>query len=153
MRTLRRLESDQKEHRLLHQSPPSPRRPLWWSSWRWFRSVLVGKDVFWIVLKPGLVGRLGTRPIQGWNRAELKKNRKSHDPVWPGGLTRQNPVKNSVATCWFLFVFFLKRHHFDFFLNMDDPGDSMTQSKLKIRALDQARFKNYDFLYVAAWLR
>jgi hypothetical protein len=36
---------------------------------------------------------------------------------------------------------------------MDDPGDPMTRSKLKIRALDQARFKNYDFLYVAAWLR
>ena len=123
MRTLKRLESDQKEHRLLHRSPPSPRRPLWWSSWWLFRSVLVGKDDFLHSFETDLARRVDLGPNQpragtgpGW-----RKNRKSHDPVWPGGLTRQNPVKNSVATRWLLF-FFLKRHRFDFFLNRDWLG-------------------------------
>ena len=60
-----------------------------------------------IVLKLGLTGRprVGTR--LGW-----RKNRGRKNPVWPGGLTRQNSVKNSVVTRWFYF-FLLKRHRFD----------------------------------------
>jgi hypothetical protein len=49
-----------------------------------------------IVLKPGLVGRPGTRPTRGWNRAELKKKQgKKKSDV--SRLTRQDLVKNSVA--------------------------------------------------------
>ena len=57
--------------------------------------------------RPGPVGRPGTRPTRGWNRAGLKKKWGKKKP----GVTR-------LQTHWllFIFVFFLlKRHGFDFF--------------------------------------
>jgi len=88
-----------------------------------------------IVLKPGPARRVdlgpgrpeaGTGP--GW-----RKNRKSHDPVWPGRLgelTRQNPV----ATRWLLFFlfcfFFTKMTPFRIFFKIGiDLADPATRSK------------------------
>jgi hypothetical protein len=49
----------------------------------------------------------------------LEKNRKKKpDVTWlirrVDPVTWQDPVKNSVATVDFYFIFLLKRHHFDF---------------------------------------
>jgi len=42
-----------------------------------------------------------------------------------------------------IFVFLLKQRRFDFLKNGINPGDSMTWSKPRTRALDRAEFKNY----------
>jgi hypothetical protein len=80
------------------------------------QTTLVNWNHFIIVLKPSPARRVDPGPDQpgtgtgpGW-----WKNRKNHDPVWPGrpgGLTQQNPV----ATRWLLFFFLLKQHRFEFF--------------------------------------
>jgi hypothetical protein len=91
------------------------------------------------------------RPGLGW-----RKNKKNHDRTWPdqpGGLTQQNPVKNSFATRWLLFFLFfvlLKRHRFEFFLKIEiSLADPMTRSKPKTQILNRAShqtgFKNYGF--------
>ena len=71
-----------------------------------------------IVLKPGW-SKTGTR-------LSLRKNRGSHNPVWLGRLTRQNPVKNLIVTRWLFFLFFIKTTSFWFLKNRVDsvkPGD------------------------------
>jgi hypothetical protein len=45
-------------------------------------------------IRSGLVGRPETLPIRGWNRARLKKKQGKKKP----GATRQDPIKNPVAT-------------------------------------------------------
>jgi len=55
----------------------------------------------------------GRSGIQSWNRAGLKKNRGRKNPVWPSGLTWQDPVKNPIVTRWL--VFFIKTTSFWFF--------------------------------------
>ena len=89
--------------------------------------------------RPGPEGRPGTRPTRGWNQAGLMK--KLHKP-WPGvtrrvdPVTRQNPVKNPVATHWLLFLFlffFTKTTSFWIFFKIEiDPADPV-----KTRWLDQ----------------
>jgi hypothetical protein len=67
--------------------------------------------------RPGPVGRPGTRPTRGRNRAGLMKKQGKEKPGWPGGstrLTRQDPVTNPLTFVFFLF-FLLKRRRFDFF--------------------------------------
>jgi hypothetical protein len=63
-------------------------------------------------------------------------------------LTRQDPVKNLVATHWLLFFFLLKRRYFDFFFKKIDSDDLVTLLKLKTWVLDrvgyQIRSKIYD---------
>jgi len=44
---------------------------------------------------------------RGWNWVGFKKNKERQNSGWPS-----DPVKNPVATCWFLF-FLLKRRRFD----------------------------------------
>jgi hypothetical protein len=51
----------------------------------------------------GPASRPGTRPTRGWNWAGLKKNMKRKNSLWLGGLTRQDTVKNPVATRWLFF--------------------------------------------------
>ena len=90
------------------------------------QTTLVNWNHLIIVLKPGPgpdQPGAGTGP--GW-----WKNRKSHDPVWPGRpgeltrLTRQNPVKNPVATRCLLFFFFTKTTPFWIFFKIEiDPVD------------------------------
>ena len=52
--------------------------------------------------RPGPVSRVRTRPIHGWNRVRLKKNRGRKNPEWPGGLTRR-PIHNPLT---FVFSFY-----------------------------------------------
>jgi hypothetical protein len=59
--------------------------------------------------RSGLAGRSGTRPARVWNRAKLKKKHGKEKP----GVTRQDPVKNPVATSFCFFL--LKQRRFDFF--------------------------------------
>jgi len=79
--------------------------------------------VFWspawrVDLGPGRSGA-GTGP--GW-----WKNSISHDSVWPGRLTRQNLVKNRVASRWLLFCFFTKITPFWIFFKIEiEPSDSV----------------------------
>jgi hypothetical protein len=70
-----------------------------------FQSVLVCVEPSFEI-QFGLAGPSRIRLIWNWNRIGLKKNKKRYDPVWPGrpgGLTRQNLIKNPVAIYWIFF--------------------------------------------------
>jgi len=110
-----------------------------------------------IVLKPNLVGRSRAGIGLGW-----RKNRKRKNSVrrgWPGRLTWQDLVKNSVATRWLLF-FLTKTTSFWFFKKKFDPGDLVTRSKPRTRVVDRAghwaRSKNYNpkvHFFILGWER
>ena len=62
-------------------------------------------------------GSIRNRADRGWNWVGFKKNKERQNSGWPC-----DPVKNPVATCWFLF-FLLKRRRFDLKKKRIDPGD------------------------------
>jgi len=56
---------------------------------------------------------------------DLRKNKGSHNPIWPGRLTRQISIKNLVVTRWLFFCFLSKRRPFNFLKIRVDPGDQV----------------------------
>jgi hypothetical protein len=58
-----------------------------------------------VVFKPGSAGRPVTRLTRSWNWAGLKKNMGKKNPMWPSGLTRQDPVKKTGCNP-LIFVFY-----------------------------------------------
>jgi hypothetical protein len=95
-----------------------------------------------VVLKPGPVD-LGLE--SGWIDEKIEKIMTRCDPVdpsgWPGK-TRSKTQFQPVGFC-----FFIKTMLFWIFLKIKiDRADPATWSKLKIQALNQSGFKNYDRL-------
>jgi hypothetical protein len=80
----------------------------------------------------------------------LKKNRESHNPVWPGWpsrLTWKNPVKNLDVTRWLFFCFFFIKTILFWFIkkNRVDPGDPGKTRYLGLDRVDhQVGFQNSE---------
>ena len=85
-----------------------------------------------------------TRPgPASWPGPGWWKNRKRHDPVWPG-----DPVDLAKPGCNPLtFFFFTKTTPFWIFFKIGiDSTDPVTRSKPGTQALDRAGFKNYGHI-------
>jgi len=104
-----------------------------------FSTIIGGRQIVAIiVLKSGLARRVdpgpGTETGPSWRKNEGRKN--PMWPSWPGGLTRQDPVKTRLQISWLLFFLFflLKRRRFDLKKNwsgQNQEPDSWTRPCLK----------------------